>query len=332
MASLKVGEGKGRGGAPAAGRGEGAAKPGEARWPLRPACTLSVIYLAVAAVPLGAGGVGGFRGLLLAAHAAALVAVVGSERRRHSGAAGQWTRAFADLHFLLFLPALYAELPLLMEGLPGEVTYQDPAIQRLESALFGSQPAWELAGAVPLSWLSEVLHLGYLLYYPIIYAPPLLLYVRARRTGSQWAHDAVQQTMFGIALSMILCYVVFVTWPVQGPRYLGTPEGVPGGPFRWMALKVLESGSSRGAAFPSSHVAVAVTQALLALRLQRYLGILLVPVVLALSVGAVYGGFHYAVDVLSGAVVGLLAAAAAMRLSRASGARGAGFTPGVRDV
>ena len=46
----------------------------------------------------------------------------------------------ADWAPLLLLPLLYAELPLLMEGLPGPVRYHDPALGRLRHCSSGDSP------------------------------------------------------------------------------------------------------------------------------------------------------------------------------------------------
>jgi membrane-associated phospholipid phosphatase len=309
-------------------------------------------------VPLAAGGLDGIRGMALLAHLATLTVIVAAELRRRSGRAGLATRLFADLHLLLLIPLLYWELPLLMEGLPGPVVYRDPAVQAVEGALFGFQPAWELAGAVPLLWLSEILHLAYLLYYPIIYLPPLLLYVAAARANEQGAVAAaregrfaaagamapapgdaeavtpraawdpradLQEALTALALSIVSCYIVFIVLPVQGPRYLMAPQGIPSGPFRALALAVLEGGSSRGAAFPSSHVAIAVTQTIVMLRFRPRLGRVFAGVTVLLALGAVYGGFHYAVDALAGAAFGAAAAWAARPLARRHAGAPGGF-------
>ena len=78
--------------------------------------------------------------------------------------------------------------------------------------------------------------------------------------------------------------------------------------MRRLTLMILESGSSRGAAFPSAHMALMTAQARLALRFQRKMGVLLTLAALGVGVGAVYGGFHYAVDMAAGALVGLAGA------------------------
>lgn len=307
---------------------------------------LLLAYLCATLLPLLLGGVSGGRGLVVVAHVAVLAAVALLEARRGGPGRGAPERTLADWHLLLLLPALYAELPWLMEGVA--TGYHDSAVAALESRLFGGQPAFQWAGAWPLPWVSEPLHAAYLAYYPVIYVPPILLYVRAvrsarsargrpsRGSAGREALDAHHETVTALGLAMLSCYLVFVAWPVQGPRYLGVPQGIPDGPLRALTLLVLESGSSRGAAFPSSHVSVAVAQTLVALRLQPRVGVLLAAVTPLLAAGAVYGGFHYATDVVAGALVGAAAAAVAPALHRLvirrTGGAARGFTSPDDDI
>jgi membrane-associated phospholipid phosphatase len=207
------------------------------------------------------------------------------------------TSRIADWLPLLLVPFLYAELPYLIGA---DAVLRDPIVQAWEAALFGGQPARTLAGHLPSAATSELLHLGYLLYYAIVYLPPLVLYLAGRR-------DEFARTMFAVMLTYAVCFIVFALFPVEGPRYAwGAPPSVPAGPVRSFTLAVLERGSSRGTAFPSSHAAVASAQAILALRYQRGLGVVVAVTSALLMIGAIYGGFHYAVDVLAGAVVGIV--------------------------
>ncbi len=294
-------------------------------------------YLVATLPPLVAGGVGGPRGGVMAVHVIGLGAVALLEARRGRAGRGLLERVLADgWLLLLLLPALYAEIPWLIG--PWSGGYHDPAIAALDVGLFGTEPSYAWAGAWPFPWLSETLHAAYVSFYAVIYVPPLLLYRTAWRRSevgadapgaggvSTPALDAFRTTTGALALSILACYAVFVVWPVQGPRYLGVPPGVPAGPVRALVLGILERGSSRGAAFPSSHVAVAVTQTLMALRFQPRVGRALVVITPLLAAGAVYGGFHYATDVLVGAVVGVLAAAAARPLERRIHGSLPGFT------
>lgn len=225
--------------------------------------------------------------------------------------ARRWPRAarvIGDWYALILIPALYAEVGALNRSMHGG-QYFDAIVLGWEGTVFGGQPSQSWADAVPNLFLSEILHAAYLSYYLIIYIPPLILYARGQRA-------AFRQVVFAIMLTFFVHYVVFIAFPVQGPRYLfPAPAGaIEGGAFYQLAHLVLEVGSSRGAAFPSSHVGIALAQALLA---RRYLPSLALPIgILAsgLALGAVYGGFHYAIDTVVGAVVGVLAVLAAPRL------------------
>ena len=223
---------------------------------------------------------------------------------------------------LVLVPFLYGELPYLRAHWQA---LGDATVQSWEFALFQTQPARTLAGEAPNLALSEFLHLGYLLYYPTVYLPPLLLYVRGRR-------EEFGRTALAVMLTYVACFLAFVVFPVEGPRYAwGAPPGVPVGPVRSLTLEILERGSSRGTAFPSSHAAVAVAQAVMALRYQRRVGVVVSVSSVLLMVGAVYGGFHYAVDILAGAILGLLlATGVATRLGTSNSRRDGYLRPSSR--
>lgn len=221
------------------------------------------------------------------------------------------TELLADWYPLLIMPLLYTELAQLNLAVWGG-RYFDSLIIGWEQALFGGQPSVQLSRALPFLPLSELLHGAYLSYYVIIYAPPLILYATGRREEQRAA-------VFALMLTFFVHYIFFIYFPVQGPRYLfPAPDGdLARGPVYAVTHRVLEAGSSRGAAFPSSHVGVAVTQSVLAFRLLPHWAPLLVLMTLGLAVGAVYGGFHYATDAVAGLLLGLVLVASATRLRTA---------------
>lgn len=236
---------------------------------------------------------------VLLAHLGAIAALAWSWRRG---------RGFlADWMPLLLVAILYGELPYLIHGLHGAtVSYHDAAVQRWELALFGWQPSHELAGRFPYTWLSEIVHAGYASYYALIFGPPLLLYLRGKR-------DAFAATSAALMSTFVACYLVFIVFPVEGPRYAWpAPPGIPHAPVRDAVLWLLGNGSSRGTAFPSSHAAVATAATIATLRYQRPVGFVAVALTLLLVVGAVYGGFHYAIDMLVGVPVGIVVGGAVL--------------------
>jgi membrane-associated phospholipid phosphatase len=194
---------------------------------------------------------------------------------------------------LIAVPFLYVELPNVIAA-AGHTGVFDEEVIRWERAMFGGAPSAEWARTWPSLLLSESLHAAYAAYYPIIYSVPTILYATGRRRD-------FAEGVFVLLLSFAVCFLAFTVFPVEGPRYRHIAE-MPGA-VRAGVLWLLERGSSHGTAFPSSHVAVAVTQAILATRYFGARGALLWIPTTGLALGAVYGGFHYAVDAVAGVVV-----------------------------
>lgn len=199
---------------------------------------------------------------------------------------------------LLLVPLLYVELRWLVPG--GGRLHRDALVLVWEARLFPSNPSRTLALALPGRGLSEALHLAYASYYLLVALPPLLLLALQRRA-------AFVRTVLALVMVYVLCFAAFALFPVDGPRFLAGPAAAPEGPIRSLVLALLAQGSSRGTAFPSSHVAAALVASACALRYLPRLGLLLAAATAALTVATVYGGFHYAVDALAGVVTGLIA-------------------------
>jgi len=217
-------------------------------------------------------------------------------------------RRLRDLLPLLLGPFLYIELRWLIPGV-GRI-HSDALVMTWEHALFGGNPSATWAPAMPWTALSESLHFAYASYYAIVLVPPIILYARGKR-------EPFAATMLALTLVYGVCFSTYLLFPVDGPRYLVGPANAPHGPIRDFVLHLLEAGSSRGTAFPSSHVAASVVAALCALTFQRSIGVVVSVLTLGLALGTVYGGFHYGVDALAGAVVGIVCWLAARALWRA---------------
>jgi hypothetical protein len=289
--------------------------------PFRPAAALLAGYLAATLVPLVRGGASpGLVVAQVALLAGALWAVRGDGRSRTLAA---WLP-------LLAVPACYAALPAIAAGL-GRTTLHDALVIGWERALFGTSPVLTLSARWPSRALSELLHAGYLSYYLLIYAPPAWLWWRATRTVH---HDAPRDgavpngataafaaAVFTVWLTFVCCYLVFALLPVQGPWYeWAAPSTIPDGPVRRTVQALLHAGSSRGTAFPSSHVAVSIAHTVALARVAPHLAIPAALATALLAMGAMHGGFHYGVDVLAGALLGLTLGALGPRLHARLGA------------
>lgn len=229
-----------------------------------------------------------------------------------SGGIARFLRLFYPV---ILTPVFYHEVSYLGQLHAGG--YFDAAVQGWEEALFGVQLSVAMSRWLPWTWSSEILHLGYVSYYALVPGAALAVHLRS---GPRQLH----RTAVTVGGAFFSCYLIFALFPVVGPRYLFPPlEGaVAAGPIHDVTHWILESGSSKGTAFPSSHVAAAVGAWLSTRRVARQWYRWSAPFVWLLVLGTVYGGFHYGVDALAGLAVAAAAWAAAPALCRALGEPG----------
>jgi membrane-associated phospholipid phosphatase len=204
---------------------------------------------------------------------------------------------------------LYRETELLNQMF--QAGYLDAHFLRLELHLFGMQPGLELMHRFPARWLAELLYAAYFSYYLMIAGVGLALLLRDRR---QFAHFiSVVSFMFYV------CYANYIFLPVVGPRivYRGLvdvtlpPEILPNIPFdppesvqSALLFRVMgwiyDHFEAAGAAFPSSHVAVALGTLYFSFRYLRPIRHVHLIATILLCVSTVYGRYHYVVDVVAG--------------------------------
>jgi membrane-associated phospholipid phosphatase len=210
-------------------------------------------------------------------------------------------RTLRELYPLFLLPGLYGELDILNS--PG-MGVHDVLIRRWELFVFGGQISREWWQAAPSVFWSSVFHSAYLSYYLIVSAPALYFAWKGNLA-------AVRRFVLVVITTFIVCYLFFIFFPVAGPYYEfphPAPWFIANLPAR-LAYQALASGSSYGAAFPSSHVAAAVAATTAAMQASRRLGLLLLIPTALLTIGVVYCQMHYGVDALAGLLVGTLVAA-----------------------
>jgi len=211
---------------------------------------------------------------------------------------GRLGRAVREIYPLLLLVGLYAELGSLNASAG---TVHDAVVQQWEQWLFGGLISREWWRTMPSTMWSTVLHGVYFLYYLIVSVPAFYFVARGDV-------PAVRRFVLAVMATFIVCYLTFIFFPVAGPYYT-YPR-----PDAWftdnfaarLVYGTLASGSSYGAAFPSSHVAAAVAATLATLRGSRGLGFALSVATVLLTVAVVYCQMHYAVDAVAGLVVGAL--------------------------
>jgi membrane-associated phospholipid phosphatase len=206
-------------------------------------------------------------------------------------------RVLDILPLIVVIAFAYGEVPSLIAAF--SMPFHDATIQGWEQAFFGAQPAHAFAGQLPIRWLSELLHAGYMSFYLALSIPPLLLYMQGETR-------AFEETTLALVVTWIVCCGLFVAFPVQGPRFVWTsPPGVPDGPFRRLSMFILANGSARGTAFPSLHMAASLSQTVMAWRWQRgWLRYAMTASTVLVAIGAVFAGYHYAIDMLAGTLLG----------------------------
>jgi membrane-associated phospholipid phosphatase len=203
----------------------------------------------------------------------------------------------AEFYGVFLLSGVYTEVGILnsVQGLS-----HDRLVQSWEASLFGGQPSFEWIRAMPWPPMSYVLHAAYLSYYFIVAGTPLVLWLSGRKDGAR-------ETILRIMATFYVCYAVFLLFPVAGPRYLFPlvqNAATDIGPARF-TQQLLNNAAAWGTAFPSSHVAVSVVTALSAWLAWRAFGAFVVVLAALLTLGTVYGQFHYAIDAIAGTVVGV---------------------------
>ncbi|MFV1987608.1 MAG: phosphatase PAP2 family protein [Gemmatimonadota bacterium] len=263
--------------------------------------------------------VGGRTGALIAgAHLVISLLILGLSR---------WTPETGFLGFLrvaypvLAMPAMYAELATLNRFLTSG--YYDQMVIGWDEAIFGGQPSMVLSEVLPWVPFSEVVHLGYMSYYLILPAALLGAYLASGREG-------IHRTAFTMMAAFYTCYMFFILFPVSGPRYEFEPIGgaIAEGWFYQTVHEILEGGSSRGTAFPSSHVAATLGAMIgVAREDMRWFWAMVAPGAL-LMFGTVYGRFHYGIDAIAGFAVGLAVSLAVPRVFEALRGRQPEPSPG----
>ena len=246
---------------------------------------------------------------LLLAHAAGLVLVHLLIQLHSRYPANRGLYFLRHCYPILLYSVFYEETGLLNQMLYSG--YLDPYFLRLEHWMFGWQPGLELMGRFPSRGLSEVLYAAYFSYYLMVVGVALALLLRDRR---QFAHF-----ISVVSLVFYVCYLIYIFMPVVGPRILEhgivarslpadvtpaspvtTPAAVHKGIFFQIMAWIYERFETPGAAFPSSHVAIALCTVYFSFLYLRPIRWVHSAMATLLCIATVYGRYHYVVDVAAG--------------------------------
>lgn len=275
-----------------------------------------LLLVAVLILLFHGGRVEGWR-WLVGAHVLVLGIVHGLIHLQAAGWGGAGIRFLRQYYPILLYTGFYRETGELNQMFAG--TYYDPFFIRWEEQLFGFQPSLALMEQFPQVWVSEIFYACYFSYYVMIGGIGLVLLVRNRE---QFFHFVSV-----ISFVFYVCYTTYIFVPVMGPRvFFGDraaavfgesrvyafpeellpaappeyPESVQRGPFYRMVIFLYRHFEAPGAAFPSSHVAVALATLFFSWRYLRRLRWGHTVVTIGLCMATVYCRYHYVVDVFAG--------------------------------
>jgi membrane-associated phospholipid phosphatase len=193
----------------------------------------------------------------------------------------------------LFL-ALGYWIPSMLTAPPGET--------RFETWLRQSDEGWRQSVPRLTPAAMAVLELAYLSCYFVVPAA----FVTA------WAHGTIEQVdryWVAVLLSGFACYGSLPWLVSRPPRMFGEPDGRrPATNFAAFNVSVLRRVSHELNTFPSGHVAVAIAVALTIAPISKPAGVLFGMLAAGIAAGASVGRYHYGVDVVAGALLGVAAA------------------------
>ena len=194
----------------------------------------------------------------------------------------------------------------------------DHVFAEADARFFGCQPAISFSQWLPQKLWSELFHMGYFAYYPLI-----ALTVLSPLFGHR---ERFERTAFIVLTCFFLYYAVYLFLPVAGPQYyfhaVGqdlilqghfphlndyfryhtelAPGPGPQGFFHDLVEATQASGERPTAAFPSSHVGMSTVLLFLLWKDRRWLCYAALPFYFFLCCATVYIQAHYLVDVVGG--------------------------------
>jgi membrane-associated phospholipid phosphatase len=182
----------------------------------------------------------------------------------------------------------------------------DAVFASLDYRIFGFQPAIQFPRYFQqYRVINEMFFFSYFFYYALVSTGVWILFIRKH-------YQIAARTLFIISVSFFIMYVWFIFFPVKGPKYFFSElheiwySNFRGFFFTKVVKGVFNNTNLGGAAFPSSHVALALIAFLLNWKYNRYLTPIYLPLTLLLFISTVYLYAHYFVDIPAGILTGIL--------------------------
>jgi membrane-associated phospholipid phosphatase len=255
--------------------------------------------------------IGGLAGLTLACHTSRLpvtdlvlvvlivltVAILGASWWATRSPLGNVVHSFLPA---LLLPVLFNTIGPIIDCVSPR--RWDPTFSALDASVFGTAALhWHHAFGRPW-WLTDFTYLMYISYYALPLVLGIILYQKGKRRQ-------FEELVFTVVVCFYLTYVGYLFFPTIGPRVPVEAEAtlLGGGTISQVIRAFLHFAERTTTdAFPSGHTGVALVCLFLGWRMLPSLRLPLVLVVAGIIFTTVYLHYHYVVDVVAGAVLGVL--------------------------
>lgn len=243
-------------------------------------------------------------------------------------------RRFASLlryaYPLVLVLVFFEEVEYTVNALyPGQPYWFEAVLIRAERAIFGGLPVLQLSvWTHPL--LNEFMFAAYFSYFIILIGGVTITWFRLRKAQEAFRRGEISReeesfqgrgfslAITGMSLAYFSTFLFFPLLPARGPwEHPVLMEGLPsldGYLFAYLIAVVIHHGAVSGGCFPSSHVSG--TWGLITSTPRHFSGFrrFAFTAVILMSFACVYTRYHWALDVLVGLPIGLLASIAAKRL------------------
>ncbi len=231
----------------------------------------------------------------------AIAAILLTSRKAHDGPLWEFAHNWLPL---IFFVTVFEEVSFLSLALRG--SWQNPALVAWESALFAVPPG-EFLRRYSAGWFTELLDFGYFSFY--LFYPVIAGVLWARRSRPRYL-GSFRRLTDSLSVGYVTCYATYLLFPTRSPSHnSGLASAVTtrsDGPFHTLVQAIQGHAGVHGNAFPSAHIMLAFVVLVFAFRYLPRLAPWLLACVLLMSVGAVYDGYHYALDVTAGAILGIV--------------------------
>ncbi len=239
----------------------------------------------------------------LAWNAVAIASIVILARKQRDGRfwefAHDWLPAF-------FFVTVFEEVSFLSLALRNE--WQNPQLLSLQSVLLVA-PLADWLHRYSSLWFTELLDFGYFTFYPLYPVVATMLWTRRH---IPLYFNGFRRMTDGISVGFAVCYATFLLFPTRSPSHnvgldtVASAAARSSGPFHFLVRFIQGGVGVHGNAFPSAHVMLAFAVLLFVFRYFPRAALVLLLCNLLMCAGAVYDGYHYPIDVVAGALLGVL--------------------------